>query len=69
MSDDKIVLVYIGNGSSLIGVPAMDLTAAMVMESGLTSDALVASGLYVKAKGNKPAPESHKAELGGSENK
>lgn len=69
MNDDKIVLVYVGNGSSLAGVPAMDLTAAMILESGLTSDALVATGLYVKSKSNKPAPESHKADFGGSENK
>lgn len=68
MSDKKVILVYIGDGSALVGVPAMDLTAAMIAESGLTSDELVATGLYEIQKG-KPAPDSDKAGKGGTENK
>ena len=42
----EIVLAYVGGGAYLPGVPACDLTQAMLDECGRTRDELLASGLY-----------------------
>lgn len=69
MNDEKIVLLYTGEGSSILGVPAMDLTTSMILETGMNVDELILTGLYAKPKTAKPSADSHKADLGGSENK
>lgn len=69
MNDTK--LFYVGNGSSLPGVPTRDLTSDMIEESGWSVADLVQSGLYKQSvsKAGKPQPSQTQAALGGSEDK
>lgn len=53
MNESKVILVYIGSGSALIGVPARDLTEAdfaeraeLWQELGWNEESLVGTGLY-----------------------
>lgn len=46
------MLIYVGGGDWLWGVPARDLTADEVEATGRSSDELIESGLY------ETAPES-----------
>lgn len=58
-------LRYVGVGH-IVGVPARDLSEEEAEEHG--REALVASGLYVEAKG-KPRPAENKVAAGPTENK
>jgi len=70
MSNDDKVLQYVGEGASLPNVPAMDLTQAMIDETGVKSSELIATGLYkpVSPK-SKPSPTENKMVIGATENK
>lgn len=68
MQEIKIVyLKYVGDGSSLPGVPAMDLS---IEEAASFDEALLlASGLYTKAPKTISGGKQNKAGSGGAENK
>lgn len=54
------MLIYIGKGAVLIGVPERDLTDEDIKELGLDEAELVVSGLYekpAKTKQEKPKQE------------
>jgi hypothetical protein len=53
------MLKYIGDGSSIVGIPARDLTDAEVEEAG-GEEMLLASGLYVKPAVTKAAKSTAK---------
>ena len=60
---DKLVLSYVGEGRWLPGVPSRDLTEADMDEFELDGDALIESGMYVRAKaGASPSVPAHETE-------
>lgn len=67
--EEKIVLVYIGDGTSLAGVPARNLTQVLLDESGWSATDLIGTGLYKPASKEKQPPAENKSQSGGSENK
>lgn len=60
---DEIVLIYVGNGAYVAGVPACNLTADQIAESGYTAAQLLAfrngpDPLYIQASEDQaPQPE------------
>jgi len=56
MAKNKPVLIYVGQGAHIGGVPARDLCKEDIAKYVLDIDVLIGSGLYEKPKrANKPA--------------
>jgi hypothetical protein len=56
--NEEIVLIYVGNGAFLPGIPARDLTKEEVREHGGIVE-LVKTGLYVRpGKEEEPVKEN-----------
>lgn len=64
------MLIYVGNGHYLVGVPARDLTDEDIAAvEGFTKKQLIATGLYIESDKEKPHAAENKQAAGPQENK